>query len=227
MKIRASIITLCLMYVTTSFGAPIIFDFQNVPVGGLPGGFLSLTEDGVTAFFSAAGTTVDVNPVTGVHVLHTGDYHSQMGIEFSASLSQIIIGLDGNIPTTSNFLQTSAYYGPGNDIYSMPTISSSGSTLVFNIPQTIPATGLLVDGNSGGDYISIQLIPEPNAKTLFFLGATTTLVLRLLRWMFGVRCWMLDVPHCICTSIFHLRSAKMFLIIPPVTGHLSSSAPAK
>jgi len=190
MKIRTLVISLCLTYAITGFCNPIIFNFQGVSPGPLPGGFLSLTVDGVTAFIGAAGTTVDVNPVTGTHVLHTGDYHSQMGIEFSIPLSQVVIGIDGNIPTTSNFLETSAYYGVGNSINGMSTISSSGSTLVFNVPQGFPeVTGLLLDGNSGNgyslDYISIQLIPEPTATTLFVLGAITTLVLGIRRHLFG------------------------------------------
>jgi hypothetical protein len=166
---------------------PISFNFQNVPAGSLPGGFLSLTVDNVNAFFSANGTMVDVNPFTGTNVSHTGDYHSQMGIEFSTAVSQITIGIDGNIPTTSNSLSGFYYYGADYQLGPIyPILSSSGSTLVFNVTPNFPAVrGILIDGNSGKGYslayVSIQLVPEPAATTLLVLAFATTFGLRLKR----------------------------------------------
>ncbi|MGA9451641.1 MAG: hypothetical protein WBW41_09925 [Verrucomicrobiia bacterium] len=169
------LITLSLTCATTGFGAAIIYDFQNLPAGPLPGGFLSLTVDGVNAFFSAAGTTVDVNSVTGTHVLHTGNYQSQMGIEFSIPVTQITVGIDSSIPTMNNSVSTFEYYGAGDNLYPMSTISSSGSTLVFNVPNNFPEVlGILLDGNSGNgyslDYVSIQTVPEPGLSGLLLLG---------------------------------------------------------
>jgi hypothetical protein len=192
MKMKTLIISASLTCVTTSFAAPIIYNFQSLPDGYFQGGFVSLTADGVNAFFSGNGTTVSVNPSTGTHVLHTGNYQSQMGIEFSMPVSQIIVGIDGSIPTASNSVQTFEYYGPGDNLYGMSTISSSGSTLVFNVPNNFPEVfGILLDGNSGNgyslDYVSIELVPEPAATTLLVLGATTAILLRVTRRTIGKR----------------------------------------
>ena len=191
LSLLAAIVLSCvaLSFVTTACGAPepTTFDFQDVPAGSLPGGFLSLTVNNINAFFGANGTTVDVNPVTGTHVLHTGDYHSQMGIEFSTAVSQITLGIDGNIPTTSNSLLAIYYYGADSQLHEIyPYISNSGSTLVFNVTPDYPeVTGIFIDGNSGNgyslDYVTIQLVPEPATTTLLVLAGVTTLGLRLRR----------------------------------------------
>ena len=182
MKTNTLITILCLTCAAiTGFSSPIVFNFQNL-TGSLQGGFLTLSEDGVNAFFGADGLLIDTNSA-GTHVLHTGNYQGQMGIEISMPISQIIIGIDGNIPTANNSAQTFDYYGPGDNLYGMPTISSSGSTLVFNVPGNFPDVfGILLDGNSGNgfsiDYVSIQLVPEPAATTLLLLGATMAMSMR-------------------------------------------------
>jgi hypothetical protein len=184
-------VTLASVFLTYYLNAQgIIYDFHSLSAGSLPGGFLSLTTNGVNVLFSASGTTVDINPVTGTHVLHTGNYHSQMGIDFSVPVTQIIVGIDGSIPTANNSVQTFGYYGPGNNLYGMPTISSSGSTLVFNVPNNYPEVfGIWLDGNSGNgyslDYVSIQVVPEPAATMLLTLGGATVLALRARRRSVG------------------------------------------
>ena len=179
---KALITALSLTCATTGFGGAINYDFQSVPAGPLPGGFLTLNVNGVSAFFSANGTAVDTNPVTGTHALHTGNYHSQMGIELSMPITRIIVGLDGALPTTHGSVQAIAYYGLGYSLFPMTPVSSSGSTLDFNLPSDSQGVfGILLDGNGGSgysiDYVSIQVVPEPAGIKLFVLGATTAILL--------------------------------------------------
>jgi hypothetical protein len=179
MKVRALLITFGLTCATSSFAALITYDFQGVPAGPLGGGFLDLTVGGVTASFSGFGTAVDINPLTGTHVLHTFNYQVSMGIELSMPISQIIVGIDSTIPTQHNFVQAVAYYGPGYSSNPMPPIGS-GSTLVFTVPpEGFPQVfGITLDGNNGNgyaiDYVSIQVVPEPAATSMLLVFGTLT-----------------------------------------------------
>lgn len=155
------------------------FDFQNIPVGPLPGGFLTLNVNGVSALFSGFNTAVADDPASGKHILYTSELNGpkgQMGMEFSAAVTEVQITLSGSFPTSGRHLTVVSYYDQNGSLIPIHPITTSGLSLTFTSPPRNTATvmGLLLDGTTGNGFalesVSIQTVPEPSGMAVIGLA---------------------------------------------------------
>jgi len=164
----------------SSFGQGIAFDFQNVQPGPMPGGFLTLTVNGVTAFFGGAGTTVSVSPNSGVHVLHTASFAGQISLEFSVPVRQVTLSLDPIIPTPPHTLAIAGYYDRNYTVFGIPNPpTTSGSTLVYS--RGGDYWGVLLQNSGNGFALTglvIDPVPEPALAMIILAGSTVFLLFR-------------------------------------------------
>ena len=166
-------VLLLLGSVLSSFGQGIGFDFQNVPPGALPGGFLTLEVNGVTAFFSAAGTTVSVSPNAGVHVLHTASFTGQIGIEFPVPVRQVTLSLDPLLPAPPHTAAIVGYYDRNFSVLSIPNPpSTSGSSLVYSRGSDF--WGVLLENRGNGFALSRLVIQPVPPAVSYLVGAIST-----------------------------------------------------
>jgi len=166
-------ILLLLGSVLSSFGQGIGFDFQSVPPGALPGGFLTLAVNGVTAFFGAAGTTVSVSPNAGVHVLHTASFTGQIGIQFSIPVRQVTLSFDPVLPAPPHTVAIVGFYDRNFTILSIPSPPfTSGSSLVYSRGSDF--WGVLLQNVGNGFALTgldIPPVPEPAPLVLIVMGS--------------------------------------------------------
>lgn len=183
-RIWLSVVAAHLWLSINLFGQGVFFDFQQVPTGALPGGFLQLANNEVTAFFGANGTTISRNPFTRQNALHTASFTGQIGVQFNVAATEIYFTFDRAIPGPAHTMKIAGHYTANYSVVPPGMFPLSTSADTFTYRPSKPVWGLLIENVDAGFALSsltIVPVPEPAPAKVLTLGGLLALTCRFLK----------------------------------------------
>lgn len=154
-----------------SLAQGLVFDFRGLAPGALPGGFLTLENNGITALFSANGTTISQDSVSGQNALHTATFVGQIGMEFNIPVRQVTFGFAPSIPGPTHSMKIAGYYTANFSIVGINSPVTQNGTYIYNAGRNV--WGLLLENVDEGfalTSVSIDSVPEPGSVGLMVVG---------------------------------------------------------